>query len=316
MARSLPIRLRTIAAAIVVIASGLIIWNAYQSIIGSSDITNATVPVIQADSEPFRRVPENPGGAIIPNQGSTLFNVLNAENSDDMALDGVNISTSNQDEPETILDNTYETSGFALPEIPLKRKESLYGSLDDLEQDSEISDILDDSPMSDTDKSDLKEKLKKAIEKAEDDQELAVVPDTIIEEEITQSEEEVETDEVKTIIKPSRKPDMPRSKPIAKQKTLSMRDILNPSVTKKERYYIQLGSLKGEENARNAYNKIRSDFPQLVEGISVSFPQADLGNRGLFTRIQIGPMEEKEARNRCAKYTSSPRGGTCLVISR
>jgi len=84
MARTLPIRLRTIAAAIVVIASGLIIWNAYQSIIGASDVTDATLPIIKADTTPFRVVPENPGGAEIPNQGSTLYNVLDAENGDEM----------------------------------------------------------------------------------------------------------------------------------------------------------------------------------------------------------------------------------------
>ena len=172
MARTLPIRLRTIAAAVVVIASGLIIWNAYQSIIGSSDVTSATLPIIKADTNPFRVVPENPGGAEIPNQGSTLYNVLNADNADVMALDGVNI----EKEPETLMEiDETPLAGFELPELPEKRTESLYGILDELKEDAPENKV---EPLVAEEKTELKEKLKAAIEKVEKEAPIEIKKDS------------------------------------------------------------------------------------------------------------------------------------------
>ena len=101
--------------------------------------------------------------------------------------------------------------------------------------------------------------------------------------------------------------------------SFSLDNIINkqaqaPQPTKQ--YYIQLASLRSEEAAREAYARIRDDFPELVEGLSVVFPSVDLGSRGTFYRIQVGPLSNSEARQRCADYTANARGGTCLVVSR
>ncbi len=318
MARTLPIRLRTIAAAVVVIASGLIIWNAYQSIIGSSDVTNATLPIIKADTEPFRVLPDNPGGAEIPNQGSTLYNVLKSENADEMALDGVNIPASDEKEPITIFEDAPTmTTGFELPEIPEKRTESLYGVLAELEQKSEVADVqeIDIVEMAGEEKTELKEKLKAAIEKVEEKLPEPLIPNEVSKPQVTTQEESDKN--VIIVVKPSKKPPYTKSvqKTAPAKKEFSLDAVLSTPPTK-ERHYIQLASLRGEELARTTYAKIRDNFPRLVEGLSVSFPQVDLGARGIFTRIQIGPMDAAEARSRCAQYTTSPKGGTCLVISR
>lgn len=333
MARTLPVRLRTITAAVVVIASGLLIWNAYQSIIGSTDITTATLPIIAADTQPFRVLPENPGGAEIPNQGSTLYNVLNSENSDRMALDGVTIPA-DEGEPDNLFeqDNFDTNSGFELPELPERRTESLYGMMDELKNDTmaAVEDDIENNaePMETDEKNALKEKLKAAIEKVEvnaaedepiEDEILVIDPDVKAK---IDTETDIET--AATIITPARKPAYSRpvtlkteAKTITEKpkQEFSLETILSTPPTQK-RYYIQLASVKGEDNAREAYARIRDDFPKLVEGVSVSFPQADMGSRGIFTRIQVGPMDAKDARARCAEYTSSRRGGTCLVLSR
>jgi cell division septation protein DedD len=292
MAQTLPIKLRTIAAAVVVIASGLIIFNVYQTIINSSEETPQALPIIKAESEPFRVAPENPGGAEIPNQGSTLFNVLNDNNADRLALDGIRLKPIEGEsaEPETIFDAPPPTApivGFALPEVPETRTESLYGMIDELEGNIKPAPTRD---------------LKDA--------------EVVVEKEVVVLEPTPEPVAVvaSTTIKPSKKP-TPPSKKLMEPKTFSLERVLD-AVTISKKYYIQLASLKGEDNARKAYETIRNNFPKLVAGVGVFYPSADLGARGIFTRIQIGPFDQLEAKSRCADYTSSSRGGTCLVISR
>ena len=148
MARTLPIRLRTLAATVVVIASGLMIFNAYQSIINSTDEPMASLPIIKADSKPFRVVPKDRGGMDIPNQGNTVFNFLKKNNDDAMALDGIEVDTKDDiQEPIDIIAHDIENpiQGFELPEIPEPKTESLF----------------DTQPQNE-----LKEKLEKAIDKA------------------------------------------------------------------------------------------------------------------------------------------------------
>ena len=303
MARTLPIRLRTIAAGIVVLSSGLIIWNAYQSIFGSSDITGATLPIIKADSTAFRIEPEDRGGAEIPNQGNQLFDVLNTDNNDDLALDGVNINHSK--EPETIYEDPPSTEGFALPELPDRLTESLFEeTIVENEEIKPEDDVVE--PIAYDDKQILQEKLKVVIEKAE-------APNAELKKNIHDLEPASGGDSLTKIsVLPSQKPEY--SKPVRAEAIAIARPVIQAPVAKK--HYIQLASLRGEEAAREAYNTIRADYPELVEGLNVSFPQANLGTRGTFTRIQVGPLDsESEARNRCANY-NAVSGATCLVLSR
>ena len=304
MSSKLPIRLRTLTAAVVVIASGLAIFYSYQSIINSTDDGLQALPIIRADKEPFRVVPDEPGGAKIPNQGSKLFEVLDANHPDGLALDGVKIETQDS-EPVTILDNVTdadEMTGFEIPVVPEKRTESLYGMIDELKDTKEA--VVEEATST----------VEEAAEVVEIKQPEKTKPNTI-----KSVEEPKVEDVVVDIIKPLRKPKVPTKAKVVKKdensKSFSLDRILKEEPIKK-RHYIQLASLKDKSEAQKFYNRIREQFPKLVSGINVFYPQADLGARGTFTRVQIGPLDQADAKSRCADYSSSARGGTCLVISR
>lgn len=328
MAGRLPIRLRTIAAAVVVVASGLIIFYSYQSIINSNGEEPKALPIIHAATEPFRVLPDDPGGAAILHRGSTLFDVMEAEHDDPLALDGVKMAA--RAEPETIdemAEYNASATGFELPEVPEKRTESLYGMIEDLKTRPKEDDVQAVTPMDVNEKQALSEKLSAVIENAEENARVEGVPAAMVE-----KTDESNTDEIisvetspspQAIPVPSSKPSVPvkavaikRDSVVqpAKEKTFSLDRILNSE--SKKQYYIQLASMKNESDARTAYARIRDQYPALVEGVGVVYPKADLGARGTFTRIQVGPLSETEVKKRCAAYASSSRGGTCLVVSR
>lgn len=298
MAQKLPIRLRTVAATVVVIASGMIIFNAYQSIIHSTDEPLATLPIIAADTQPYRTRPENPGGMDIPNKGNRVFDLLKNDNDDVMALDGIDIQSQNQSDFEDIVD--YDESndqGFEIPQTPVTKTESLFASIP---EETKKNEEVKQTPPSPSPQQELKEKLEQAIAKTQ-----AIDPSG-------------------PTAQPMAFVPLPKSKPsiAVKPKTMpkpkeafSLDRILAQTPTEK-RHYIQLASLKSEADARAAYNRIREKFPKLVQNASAFFPKANLGDRGTFTRIQIGPFDASTARARCADYSTNSNGGTCLVISR
>lgn len=337
MARTMPIRLRTIAAACVVIASGLLIFNVYKSIIRSSDQSMQALPVISADTSPFRILPDDPGGAEIPNQGSKLFDVLKTDNADPLALNGVNFQAPQPEEPETLFENQdgADKAGFAVPELPETRTESLYGLIEDLKErderpSQEPMDVVEKGfvKMDDSGKEELQETLQAVLEKddvkvEEQKQDESPAPETVVaptEKPKAVREEKIASNDIPPI--PKTKPAVPAKRKVTDamepKKLFSLDDAVpvsrqSPSTPS---YYIQLASLKDDSAARQAYERIARDFPAVVAGVPAAFPQADLGERGVFTRVQIGPLSQSEAQSRCALYTSSAKGGTCLVISR
>jgi hypothetical protein len=311
MARTSPIRLRTVAATIVVVATGLIIFHSYQSIIGSSDETIQSVPLIKAETKPFRVVPENSGGVDIPGKDSTLFRMLDQNESDPLALSGAKINNDQHVLPNSKKLNDNTAQGFQLPEIPEPRSESLYGMIDDLKEADTKTEVFVESetvtsieeqvevtkevqPLDKVSKEALKEKLKDMIvEQSTKTEAMAIVSPL-------------------PILKPAKSPKIIK----AKVPTLNTTKQMQSATENIKSYYIQLASIRDEIAARNAYERISQNFPDLVENLGVEYPKADLGVRGVFTRIQIGPLPRLDAQKRCGLYAASPNGGTCLVISR
>lgn len=299
MARTMPVRLRTVAAACVVIASGLIIFNVYQKVILTAGQSGQALPVIAADNEPFRILPEDPGGADIPNQGSLLFEVLKTDRTDPLALDGVTLSAKTRDDALFTDEEAPPATGFKMPEPPETRTESLYGMIEDLrERDGGPS----QEPM---------EVVEKGFIPAQED----------VSKPEPEPEPEAEPEPIETLAKvvgplPVEKPAAPaRARPRVVERSAPPATA-TPAPAVSEVYYIQLASLQDEAAARSAYERIARDFPSVVAGLKPFFPKADLGARGTFTRIQAGPLSQDEAKERCAIYTASSRGGTCLVVSR
>ncbi len=57
---------------------------------------------------------------------------------------------------------------------------------------------------------------------------------------------------------------------------------------------IQLASLRSEEAARQEWDRIRRANPDLLGSISATTTRADLGDRGIFYRLQTAPMADAD----------------------
>lgn len=80
-------------------------------------------------------------------------------------------------------------------------------------------------------------------------------------------------------------------------------------------YLIQLAALRSEEAANKAWVSISSRRPALLEGLEKTIQRADLGQKGVYFRLRVGPFEDREsAADLCAAMEKS--GQPCMVVRR
>ena len=85
-------------------------------------------------------------------------------------------------------------------------------------------------------------------------------------------------------------------------------------VTSSGDYFIQLASIKYKSRAEAEWTKLQQKYGQL-SGYGHRVESADLGERGMYYRIQAGPMAKDEASSVCDSIKRITPGG-CLVKKR
>ena len=77
-------------------------------------------------------------------------------------------------------------------------------------------------------------------------------------------------------------------------------------------YLVQLSSQRSEEQARAAFNGLKRRYPSLLGGFEPNIQRADLGDRGIYYRVRVGPMSDQAGATQvCEQLKSS--GGSCFV---
>lgn len=78
---------------------------------------------------------------------------------------------------------------------------------------------------------------------------------------------------------------------------------------------IQMASLPNEEAAWNEWKRISQEFKDQVGDLTAAVETADLGQKGVFYRLQAGPFETvAAAKDRCGKLKEA--GLDCLVVGK
>jgi cell division septation protein DedD len=60
-------------------------------------------------------------------------------------------------------------------------------------------------------------------------------------------------------------------------------------------YRLQLGALRSEDAARQEWEKLKKAHGDLLGALNAAWPRADLGERGIYYRIQAGPVGDVAA---------------------
>jgi hypothetical protein len=78
-------------------------------------------------------------------------------------------------------------------------------------------------------------------------------------------------------------------------------------------FRIQVASVPNEEGAAQEWKRLKNIEPELLSNLSLTLSRADLGARGVFYRLQVGPLPDaSEAERLCAALRDRKLG--CLVV--
>lgn len=77
-------------------------------------------------------------------------------------------------------------------------------------------------------------------------------------------------------------------------------------------YFAQLGSVKDESGAAAEWKRMQKTFASL-SGLQYRVQRADLGAKGVFYRIQAGPMSKDNASTVCSAIKAQKPGG-CIIV--
>lgn len=78
-------------------------------------------------------------------------------------------------------------------------------------------------------------------------------------------------------------------------------------------HFVQLASITDKAKADAAYKDLQKKFPSLAN-MDYRVETADLGAKGIFYRIQAGPVAKADADKACASIKSA--SGTCLIVAK
>jgi hypothetical protein len=74
---------------------------------------------------------------------------------------------------------------------------------------------------------------------------------------------------------------------------------------------VQLSAQKSEEAARSTYRDLQSKFPGILGGLQPNLQRADLGDRGVYFRVRVGPFAAADAQKLCGNLKAA--GGDCII---
>jgi len=247
-------------------------WATWPS--GKGRVDENALPVLKTEDKAYKIKPDDPGGMIVPNKDSTIFETLNV--------------AEKKKPVENLLDE---------PETPVK-KDEVFGadvSADDAAADDAV-DLADHNVKTDEDDADVAPVVEeKAAEEKPAEEKPLEPPPPVSEKKV---EEKVEPKkaiaEEKPIVKAEPKTE---EKPQAKPASGSS--------------YIQLAAVKSEAEAKQKWAKLQSQYPAL-SGFNLRVQKADLGAKGIFYRVQAGPAATADAQAACTKIKSQK--GDCLLV--
>lgn len=267
---------------------GAVAWYAYHA--GSEALSESDVPVIAAADLPMKETPADPGGWQFEHKDKSVYNELAAGKEGERPV------------AERIL---------PAPEEPVQRPP--------------VEEIIAKQVEKKEEKNAVKQPEKVAAVEAGKKSVVAVQPKTQEmkkEEVVKQEAAPVKMAEVKPVVKPvvskpkpeavlaPAKPKVVESRP-QEIKTIAPAASANPVYSGK--FMAQLGAFRSHSDAMNAWQKISNKHGNALPSNNHAVQRADLGAKGVFYRLQMGPFAFEEAAKEACGYLQQ-HNQSCFVV--
>ncbi len=281
----------------------------------------ADIPVIQAETMAFKELPTDRGGMNVPFQDSTVYSSLRNPNAQEVT----NIENLlAEEEPVDRLEAFAAEAERIIQESEARRSAMDTTSL--IEQATGVQRIPQDSSGETLDaviaKAEVNRRLERELQEPQmpQAQEEQPVPpiNTPLEKPETLFKPGSSPDTIEFAREALEKKDAPQEAVIAKvnpepaKKAAAVEPAAGGFDIRPGSHFVQLASIKDAAAAGSEWAKLSKKYPAELSGTKYRVERADLGSRGVFFRIQAGPMAKDSATKICTSIKAKAPGA-CLV---
>ena len=318
---------------------GGLTWYAYNQ--GILEGSEEAAPYLRP-SGPLKMAPSNPGGVEVPNRDKFVYNRLENRSDDKKVEKLLPPPEQPKSRPTTQLNRLGENSvAFTEEEIPSKLSKNIPEAM---RRPSEFSQSAD-KPKS----RNANEELRKSFERAEKGTPpplnapataARALPSELkgkdkssnlsvgVNSEIKVEPQVAQTDPQKAPIRltPGNRPTDKKAisgsseavKPKNPTRQRASRPIVAPAkkVVSGKGYFIQLGALRSRAAAERAWRKARGKYPDLLGSRSLIVEQANIPKKGLYYRVQSGPLANANAAKQLCNALKRRKQGCFVVLRR
>lgn len=265
----------------------------------SNSDDNGAIPVIKADATPVRFPPDDRGGMHISNADSTIYDTMRGQNLDEIAT----------------VENLLEE------EAPIEKAEYFDSETPDQGEVQTVASLEETTPMADT----------LTTPDAENTTTVAVQTDAQADKQAQlekaaeiariQDEQEKAKQEAEQIAKAKAEAEA-KAQRIAEEKAAAQLASIQPAAGPANvaagasqptgEYYVQVASIQSLDKASVEWGKIQNKYGAVLSKASYRTKRADLGDKGVFHRIQAGPYTKERADAICSEIKTQDKNG-CLV---
>lgn len=268
----------------------------------------ASVPVVHADATPFKVEPSDAGGADVPFRDNTIFATMTGEG--------------NQAREEAPVENLLEE------EEPVSDRMAAFAS--------EAETMMDRAEAETSDVAETASERPRAEDRAAVAAE-AEVPRPVEIKKIVQTVEKIPPKVNPAVVAQQDRPQIIHA-PGASPETLDfVRSVLDQkdgkavsdrvaavepaaggahtaaAAIEPGSYFVQLASVTSKAGAGTEWSKLQRTFSEQLQNAAYRVQEADLGERGVYYRVQAGPMSKDSAHSICDAIKARKPGG-CLVV--
>lgn len=319
--------LRTAMMLGVMVLLAVLGWFAYQE--AKAPNPDDPVPVLKADSAPFKQAPVDPGGEQIPNKDREVFNALaskkSAEEEDKEAistrpqpeqpinreaLDAIAAMEGEDGAPaKNPLEQPVVKKAAPKPEPKTEVKKEAKTSADTVEKTVKKE---EEKPAPKTENKAVENKVQEKTE-----EKTANAPSTP-----PASTQQLRADEM--AVAPAEQPTSNKTQQVANAQEV-IRESEKASVKQQKAAsakldtssaggrLVQISAVKNEAEAAREWGRLQKRFPQELGALKYRTQRVDLPGKGTFYRVQAGPVASHEAaKSLCTKLTAKKQG--CIIV--
>lgn len=285
-----------------------------------------SVPVIQAETTAFKGLPDDPGGMDVPFQDSTVFsgmrddnlpepapveNLLDSEEPVDrleaFAAEAEKIIQESEERQKT-LDLIEDATGVKAVEAATEEATPAPSEIASAEETQTIKqEVVKIKP----------EDLMQQVQKPAQAQQPGTSPDTLeyVKEVLEKKDGKVASAQSASSLDAALNTIPEEEARAAAARVAAVKPAAGTAAAvavSEGTHYIQLGSVKTSDGAAAEWSKLQKKYPAQLANLQYRVQRADLGERGVFYRIQAGPISGESASDLCDSIKAqSP--GACLV---